>query len=174
MEGDIQTFKNFSFIKFWIGSFISQLGDQFGAVAISWLVLQTTDSSAMVGTVLAAYAIPMLIASFYAGVLLDRFSRKTLLIIDNGIRGCLYASMPLLYYIDFFNIALIMSIMVLAGALSTVSRVGSVSVIPNIVSHKELDKANASVQISWQIAYLLVRPSEVSSQVWSVHQRRYF
>lgn len=146
--------KNKDFVKFWIGGTISKLGDQLNVVAISWLILEVTGSASFIGIALSAFAVPMIATSFFMGILLDRFSRKKLLILDNIFRGILYASIPLIYWWELFSLPVLMGIMFIAGILSTISRVGSATVIPNLVPNDQLEKANGLSQITWQIAYL--------------------
>ena len=50
-------------------------------VAVGWLALQMTDSPAFVGMAGFAGGIPMLLISLPAGVLIDRFDRRTILLL---------------------------------------------------------------------------------------------
>ncbi|KGX88726.1 MFS transporter [Pontibacillus marinus] len=146
--------KNKDFVKFWIGGTVSKLGDQLNVVAISWLILEATGSASFIGIALSAFAVPMIVTSFFMGILLDRFSRKYLLILDNIARGILYSSITIIYWLELFSLPALMIIMFMAGILSTISRVGSATVIPNLVPDEQLEKANGLSQITWQLAYL--------------------
>jgi len=52
---------------------ISQMGNQMALVAIPWFVLQTTGSALSTSLVLVFTALPMVIAFFIGGALVDRF-----------------------------------------------------------------------------------------------------
>jgi MFS family permease len=147
--------RNSAFVRYWLGTSLSQLGDLFATVALTWLVLQLTGSAAAIGTVLASYTLPMLATSAFAGALLDRLPRKLLLIVDNGLRGVLLATVSLLAWADAFSLPVVVSLMLVSGSLSAITKVGTLAVLPNLVGRKLLATANSFTQISWQVSYLV-------------------
>src|SRR4051794_856930 len=60
-------------------------------VAQDWLVLQLTGSVADVGVTVAMQFGPMLVFGLYGGVIVDRYSKRKLLIITQGTAGALSA-----------------------------------------------------------------------------------
>src|SRR3954467_4666397 len=60
---------------------ISTTGNQLTAVAVPWFVLQTTGSAAKTGVVGFFTFLPLVIASFFGGVLVDRvgFTRMSVI-----------------------------------------------------------------------------------------------
>lgn len=71
-------YKNFRL--FWFGQCISLTGTWMQRTAQTWLVYTVTKSPMMVGIVGVCQFMPMLLFSLFAGVLVDRFSKKKLLI----------------------------------------------------------------------------------------------
>ena len=57
----------------WLGQGISLLGDQFGLIALPWLVLQLTGDAFAMGLVLAIAGVPRAIFMLFGGALTDRF-----------------------------------------------------------------------------------------------------
>jgi MFS family permease len=79
-----QTFaalKHRNFRLFWSGQAISLIGTWMQNIAQSWLVLELTHSSAFwLGVVNALQFLPMMLFSLHAGTLIDRFSKKKMLL----------------------------------------------------------------------------------------------
>ena len=76
-----KAFKYRNFRLFFPGLFLSQIGVWLQNIAISWLVYDMTKSAMTMGTVLFFNAIPLFVLSPFAGVLVDKFNRKSLLFI---------------------------------------------------------------------------------------------
>jgi MFS family permease len=70
---------------FWTGQCISLIGTWMQTVGQSWLVYQITDSSFKLGVITALQFTPMLLFSLPVGALIDRHSKKKLLLIVQTI-----------------------------------------------------------------------------------------
>lgn len=70
-----------NFRLFWFGQCISLTGTWMQRTAQTWLVYTLTNSPMLVGIVGVCQFMPMLLFSLFAGVLVDRFSKKQLLIL---------------------------------------------------------------------------------------------
>lgn len=73
-----------NFRLFYAGFVISLLGSWMQRVALSWLVLDLTDSAFYVGLVDAAGMLPVLLFTLWAGVLADRFPRRSVVLITQS------------------------------------------------------------------------------------------
>ncbi len=69
-----------NFRLYWIGMLVSLVGTWLQSVAQSWLVFQLTGSSFLLGLVGFLSSIPVFIFSLFAGVIVDRTNKKTILI----------------------------------------------------------------------------------------------
>ncbi len=69
-----------NFRLFWFGQCISLTGTWMQRTAQTWLVYTVTKSPMLVGIVGVCQFMPMLLFSLFAGVLVDRFSKKKILI----------------------------------------------------------------------------------------------
>jgi predicted MFS family arabinose efflux permease len=154
----LKVFGNRAFAQYWLGSLVSRVGDHFGHLALAWLTLQRTGSPAAVGLVMATYPAAGLLTNLVAGHLHDRWPRRRLLLVDNLARGALFAAFPLLDQTGTPGLPVILGLIVAAGALAAISRVGEKVVLPNLVTDTDLEPANAVSQAVWQLAYLL-RPA---------------
>ena len=82
--------ENPGFARLWYAQVVSLFGDWFNIIALSGLVAHYTDNSGLaVSGLLLARVLPPFIVSPFAGVLIDRFDRKRLLIISAGVREAL-------------------------------------------------------------------------------------
>ncbi len=70
-----------NFRLFWFGQCISLSGTWMQRTAQTWLVYTITKSPLLVGVVGVCQFMPMLLFSLFAGVLVDRFSKKKLLLL---------------------------------------------------------------------------------------------
>src|SRR5256885_9426948 len=72
---------NRNYTLFMIGAFVSATGSWIQSVALGWLVLDLGDSAFLLGLVGFARMIPLLVLSFPAGALADRFDRRKMLLL---------------------------------------------------------------------------------------------
>ena len=78
---------NHEFRKLWFGQIISVLGDWFNLIASASLVGVLTQSGIAVGGLLVVRLLASFLVSLFAGVLVDRFNRKRILVATDIIRG---------------------------------------------------------------------------------------
>src|SRR3989442_8825806 len=74
---------NRSFSLLWIGQLVSQSGDFIFDVAALWLVLQLTGDTLKVGIAVAFVLLPAVVIGPFAGVYIDRFNRRDIMIAAN-------------------------------------------------------------------------------------------
>jgi MFS family permease len=72
--------QNRDFRALWTGQIISELGDWFNNIAVLALAMHLTGSGLVVTAVLLARTVPVVIFGPLAGVITDRFSRRTVLL----------------------------------------------------------------------------------------------
>ena len=84
------------YTMFLTSNFISRFGDSLDSIAYGWMVYMLTGSKLLLGTLFAVNAIPSIIISPFAGVLVDRLPKKKVIVIEDFLRGvtvCLTASL---------------------------------------------------------------------------------
>lgn len=74
-----------NFRLFWFGQCISLTGTWMQRTAQTWLVYSITNSPLKVGLVGVAQFLPMLFLSLFAGVIVDRFPKKKLLVLTQAL-----------------------------------------------------------------------------------------
>src|SRR5262249_41938378 len=93
-------FRNRSFTLMWTGQLISTVGSSLTSLASSILVLRLTGSALSVGLMLMATALPSLFVGLIAGVFVDRYDRKRIMITADLLRAVLVFLIPFLISFD--------------------------------------------------------------------------
>jgi MFS family permease len=77
-------FKNRNFRYYWFGWMFSLIGTWMQNIAQPWLAYKLTNSPFLLSLVATLQFLPMLFLSLFAGVLLDRFSKRKVLLITQS------------------------------------------------------------------------------------------
>ena len=145
--------RNHDFRNLFMGQLVSQTGDWFNSVALFTLLLSLTGSGETVGYVLIIKLLPSFFAGPPAGVVADRFNRKTIMIVADLVRAFL-----VLGFLFVQRQEQVWIVYVLAGVEIVVSSFfepAKSAAIPNIVSREELVPANALSAASWSVTLAL-------------------
>ncbi len=145
--------KNFRY--FWYGQSISQLGDRIHTLAVIWLVYSWYNSGFMVGIVLIASTLPSFLLSPIAGNLLDKFNRKNIMIICDFIRMIFVLLLSILAFYNQINITIIILITIIISMGAAFFNPATMAIMPTIVDHSQLTKANAFYQLSVSLSAAL-------------------
>src|SRR5438309_3955008 len=81
------------YFPLWLGQLISNFGDTLHYIALVVLVYQLTGQGVAVAVLVAAEILPILILGPIAGVVIDHFSRKAVLIGADLVRAGLVLSL---------------------------------------------------------------------------------
>jgi MFS family permease len=144
---------NRNFRQLWLGQVVSQLGDWFDTIALYTLLLNLTGSGRAIGLLLVARFVPSFIVGPLSGVIADRFSRRTIMIISDIMRalvvlGFLFVRRP-------EQVWLVYVLTILQLVFSTFFEPAKTAVIPSIVSGRELLAANAISSATWSVMLTL-------------------
>jgi MFS family permease len=145
--------QNSRFRRLWIAQLISLGGDWFNNVAVLGLVLEVTQSGLSASLVLLSSTIPSFFLIPIAGPVVDRFDRRTVMIICNVFS----AGVALLFLLvkDSSMIWLVYIAMILLIVSATFFGPASNASIPNVVSREELFSANALGGASWGVMAMM-------------------
>ncbi len=138
-------FRNKNFSRMWTGELVSTMGSALTSLAASILVFRLTNSAMSVGLMLMATAAPSLLVGLFAGVLVDRFDRKTIMIASDLVRAVLVFLIPFLVPL---NIIWLYIIVLVSSAVGQFFDPAHESVLPEVASEQELAAANSLMAIS--------------------------
>ena len=128
------------------GKGVSELGSKLYGFAMSFYVLKLTGSAQSFAISLLLTTLPSIILSPFVGVIVDRFKKKSIVVLADFVSGALMLgfyigtrtselSLPMIYFATF-------ALSVMAVFLGTAFRAS----YPNIVSKGHLTKLNAYTQ----------------------------
>jgi MFS family permease len=149
---------NKSFLLFWSGFTLSSIGDVLTRVALTWFVFEQTNSPQALGLLTIAYTAPILIGGFVAGPLLDRFSPRRVMIVDNLIRGASFAMLPILQAMGRLEVWHMYVFAAMYGSLMMISLAGGPTLIPSLVRQDQLETANALETLSFTLSNVIGPP----------------
>lgn len=145
--------RNAPFVRFWMASTVSDFGTYITSVALAVLVLLTLGGTAQdQGWVSAARWAPYLLFGLVAGIWVDHFSRKTVLMVADVGRGLLLAVLCLGGVAGWLTIPMVLAIIFGFGLLSLIGDAAYQSFIPQLVPRPLLVRANARLQQSDTVA----------------------
>jgi MFS family permease len=136
--------RNHNYRNTWIGQVVSEIGDHFNNVAVFGLVLAQTHSGMVVTGVMLSRAIPAILAGPLAGVLLDRFDRKRMMIASDLVRAVVALGFILTVdRTETWLVYLLSGLLMLASPFFTSGRA---AILPSIATKEELHTANSLTQ----------------------------
>lgn len=138
-------FRHRNFSLMWTGQLVSTIGSALTSLASSILVYRQTGSALSVGLMLMATAAPSLLVGLVAGVFVDRFDRKKIMLIADLLRGVLVFLIPFLVP---SNIIWLYVIVMLTSAIGQFFDPAYESVLPEVAPDEELAAANSLIAIS--------------------------
>lgn len=142
--------RNPDFARLWYAQAISLLGDWFNTIILSALVANYSENAGLaVSILLLTRFLPPLLVSPFAGVLLDRFDRRRLLIISDVVRffivlGYLFAASP-------EHIGLVYILSALQFSFSALFEPGRSALLPGLVKPGDLVRANLLSSVTWSV-----------------------
>lgn len=140
---------NRKFRRFWLATIVSQVGDWFNYIAIFVLLAEITGSGEAISWFLVAKFLPTTLLGPIAGVVADRFSRKTIMVCCDLLRAAVVscyllageASQAWLIYLLAFA----------QESVWTFNHPARQASIPDLCSKEELNIANGLFGMSWSI-----------------------
>ena len=136
--------RNHNYRYTWMGQVVSEIGDYFNNIAVFALVMEKSPSGLVVSGVMLARAIPAVMAGPVAGVLLDRFDRKHIMIASDVVRGVVAALFLLtIHQPTPWLLYLLTALLMFASPFFTSGRS---AILPDIATNEELHTANALTQ----------------------------
>lgn len=146
--------RNPGFTRLWLAQVISLTGDWFNTVVLSALVAEYSNGSGLaISLFLMARFLPPLVVSPFAGILVDRFNRKNLLIASNLLRALV---VPIFLVVNSPDLLwLIYAITIVQFVLSSIFEPGQAAIIPALTQPDDLIEANTLVSITWSVMLAL-------------------
>jgi len=128
----------------WLGQIVSEVGDHFNNIAVLSLAVQETHNGVAVMGVLLSRAIPAVLIGPLAGVMLDRFDRRRIMIASDLIRG--FIALGFIYAASQHQAWMLYVLSALLMVSSPFFTSGRSAILPAIATKDELHTANSLTQ----------------------------
>lgn len=143
-----------NFFRFWFAQLISQFGDRVHQMALVGLIAtKAPGSSFELAKLLSFTIIPVFIVGPIAGVLVDRWDRRTTMFVCDFIRGLLVLAIAW-WLIDLESMVPLYIAVFLIFTLSRFHVPAKMSIIPLMVKTENLHVANSLVSVTGMIAFV--------------------
>jgi MFS family permease len=134
---------NRDYLLLWGGQALSDIGGAVSELAFPLLVLAVTHSPAQAGFVAALRALPATLFSLLAGVLVDHWDRKWVMLMCDAGRALSLASIPVAYALGHLTIWQLYITAFLEGTLMIVFKLTKTTSVPQVVTRAQLTVAVA-------------------------------
>ena len=131
---------NRNFLFLWQGQVVSQIGTQLFQVIVILSLKQATESATLVGLLMMASTVPALVLGPLGGAVVDRYSRRSVLITGDFIRGLALTAIAGILWFGSHSIVLVVGSLfaysLLEGSVGAVWQPASMSVVPDLVPQR--------------------------------------
>jgi MFS family permease len=125
-----------------VASGVSNIGDGMVHAAAPLLTLSLTSDERLIAGVSFSSMIPWLVLSLPAGVYIDRFDRRKLMVVANIIRAILFGIIAISAAVGSLSIWTFMVILIGVGCCEVIFDMSAQAFLPQIVPERLLEKAN--------------------------------
>ncbi|HWG84362.1 MAG TPA: MFS transporter [Deinococcales bacterium] len=151
-----QALEHENFRRYWVAQLISLVGSWMQGTAQAWLVLglftNPAEATAHLGIVSALQFAPSLVLALFAGAILDRVSRKAVMIVTQSVlltTALLLATLVATGTVTFAAVAIIAFTSGLANAFDMPARQ---AIVPSLVPRESMRNAVALNSLSFNVA----------------------
>lgn len=143
-----------------VTSLVSIFGNQLTAIAVPWFVLETTGSATLTGVTAAVTIVPVVIATFFGGALVDRTRYKTLSVVSDLISAFTVAAVPLFYHTTGLSFIGLLVLMFLGAIFDAPGSTARQAMIPSLsrTSGIPLERINANFGMLFAATSLFAAP----------------
>lgn len=153
MKDSLKIFRDGSFLKLWAGHGISTFGDMITFLAIPMIVYGITGSKSALSMSVLIRVIPVIFVGPFAGALVDRLNRKTIMIWSDLLRAAL--TVILLLSPDKYLLTMIYIVVFLKSLIGIFFNPAFNSTIPSIIKKDNLMSANSVFGVTANVLQFL-------------------
>jgi MFS family permease len=139
----------------WLGACTSSIGTWMQSLAANWLVLALTGSATYLGLDAFLQQLPIMLFTLIGGVLADRLDRRRTLLMSQYVQTATAATLALLVYFDVVAIWHVLALSFITGCAQAFGGPAYQSLIPSLVSKRDLANAIALNSIQFNVARVI-------------------
>lgn len=139
----------------WVGQAFSMLSSYAAAYAAVWYITQETDSALMLAVAGVCAYLPTGLLSPFAGVMADRYNRKTIMVAAESFVGIMSLVLGIIIFLGHATIGIIL-IMILARSAGNAFRAPTLAAaMPMMVPSKHLMRINTLDQLLMSLSAII-------------------
>jgi MFS family permease len=143
-------------MRLWTGQSISQVGSQITLLALPLVAIRILDAGSVeVGVLAAAETVPFLVVGLPAGVWIDRWRRRRVLIAADVGRAAVLATVPIAYVLDVLTMGQLYAVALATGLFTVFFDVAYQSYLPTVVPRARLVEGNSRLELSRSAAHVV-------------------
>jgi MFS family permease len=142
-------FRNRPFLLLWLSQLATQVGGNMVLYGLTVLVFDQTGSTSAVSLLILTFLVPAVLFSALAGVYVDRFDRRKVLVVTNLVRAALFL---LVAFFD-TNILVLYGLNIAVSIATTFFAPAELSMIPRVVPRAQLTAANGIFLLTLNAAF---------------------
>ncbi|MCP3739623.1 MFS transporter [Rossellomorea sp. BNER] len=146
--------KNRAYLLYLNASIISAIGTGMHFIAITWLILEMTESTSKVGITLAISFLPLMFLASFGGMIADRYDRRIVMVVFNIIRFLSISLVPVVYWFGDLSIFIIYLMQFLNSIGTSFYMPANAAFIREIIDDDQMYRANAITQVWIQVGKL--------------------
>ncbi len=147
----IAVFANRPFLLLWLSQVATQVGGNMVLYGLTVLVYGATSSNSAVSLLILTFLTPAVLFSALAGVYVDRFDRRAVLVVTNLARAGLFVALAVFDA----NIGVVFVLNAMISIATTFFAPAELSMIPIVVPRSQLTAANGIFMLTLNAAFAL-------------------
>lgn len=144
-----------NFRRYWITQWIALLGFWLQMTAQQWLVYEMTDSAVLLGLVSAAQFTPSFLFSIGAGLVIDRYSRRKILVVTQFCYILQALALSFLLWSGHASYGWILFLAFFLGSIDAVDMPTRLAFMPELVGGEKLRSAVSLNSANFNIARMI-------------------
>lgn len=150
--------RNRDFLILWAGETCSEAGTAMSALVFPLLGYAITGSPAAAGAVASVEVVGRVLVRFVSGALVDRWSRRQVLVIASVIAALAFALGALASFIGWLRLPVLLAVALIAGAAEAFIQPAAAAALRAVVPKQQLPVALARMQSRDHVAQLVGPP----------------
>jgi DHA3 family tetracycline resistance protein-like MFS transporter len=159
MASSRSLFANRDFRLLFTGRCVSLLGDGAFLVAMAWQAYTLSNAPSALSLLGVAMTTPLIVLLLFGGVVSDRYDRRKVMLLADGVRAALLAILGALAASGALRLWHMVLIVAVYGSAQAFFDPASEAIVPDLLAPSQLGQANALEQVVRPLALRLAGPA---------------
>lgn len=150
-DGALAVFRNRPFLLLWLSQLFTQIGGNMVLYGLTVIVVEATRSTTANSFLILSFLVPAVLFSAVAGVYVDRFDKRGVLVATNLLRTGLFV----LLWIAGANVIVLMLLNMIISTVTVFFAPAEAAMIPQVVPRRQLIAANGIFTLTLNAAFAI-------------------